>query len=163
MEPRRSTVLFLQHELFRETSQFYESRTYSIRSGLRLLVIWSFCCFLKRVCPMGLRISGFRFACSYVPYWCSMFLSALVHYCHMTSPSLLQTVSQCCEVLQIGSLLYVSIHKTVTLLVLSNVCESRPQHFKRWWRTSIYFGQEPKRVVWTSQEEETCNWRKLHN
>jgi hypothetical protein len=161
MEPRRSSVLFLLRELFREISSFIPRNLPILRKpyllhSLRFEAVSDRCHYATFLNVAAQWVFGFPVPVLpvltfHIDVACASLRWSIDDY--MTSPSPLQTVSQCREVLQGGSLLYFSTHKTVILPVLSNVCEFWPQHIKGRWRTSIYFGQETKRVVRISQEE----------
>jgi hypothetical protein len=64
-----------------------------VRSRFWMLVTVSSCYSLERGWPSGLQSPSSPFAYSYVPHWCSLCPSALVHSCHMASPVPLQTAS----------------------------------------------------------------------
>jgi len=69
---------------------------------------------LERDCPSALLSANSAFARSHVPHWCSMGLSAPVHFCHMASPFPLETESYCHNVLCVDHLHYFSILHSVT-------------------------------------------------
>lgn len=76
---------------------------------------WSLssCCSLERVCASGLWSPSFPFAYNYVPYWCSLCSSALLHSCRMASPFSFETGSHFHDVLHVGCLPYFSFLRSV--------------------------------------------------
>jgi len=79
---------------------------HSIRSRFWMLATVSSCYSLERGWPSGLQSPSSPFAYSYVPHWCGLCPSALVHSCHMASPFPLQTASHCHDILRVASLLF---------------------------------------------------------
>jgi len=79
---------------------------HSIRSRFWMLVTVSSCYSLERVWPSCLQSPSSPFADSYIPHWCGLCPSALVHSCHMASPVPLQTARHFHDVLRVASLLF---------------------------------------------------------